>query len=61
LEQARQERYSNWLVYALGRLLLALLAAGVPSGGATAGTRCSFGHGPWWGKDANGRRPAQWL
>ena len=29
LEQARQERYSNWLVYALGAvLLLALLAAG---------------------------------
>ncbi|MFS2036413.1 hypothetical protein ACEN8I_20490 [Polaromonas sp. CT11-55] len=29
LEQARQERYSNWLVYALGTiLLLALLAAG---------------------------------
>jgi hypothetical protein len=53
LEQARQERYSNWLVYALcGVLLLALLAAGfLWRRNRQHALRLS--HGPWWNKEAD--------
>lgn len=56
LEQARQERYSNWLVYALcGVLALVLLAAGFLwwRNRRHAGR---FGHGAWWDKDAGEER-----
>jgi hypothetical protein len=51
LEQARQERYSNWLVYALGAVLLfALLAAGfLWRRNRQHALRLS--HGPWWDKN----------
>lgn len=51
LEQARQERYSNWLVYALGGVLLfALLAAGLLwKRNRQHALRLS--HGPWWDKN----------
>jgi hypothetical protein len=53
LEQARQERYSNWLIYALcGALLLAMLGAGF-LWRRNRRQALQFGHGPWWGKDAN--------
>jgi hypothetical protein len=53
LEQARQERYSNWLVYALcGGLLLALLAAGFLWRRDRRHT-LRLGHGPWWNKEAD--------
>ncbi|WP_411882340.1 FimV family protein [Polaromonas sp. YR568] len=53
LEQARQERYSNWLVYVLGGILvLALLAAGF-LWRRNRQHALQFGHGPWWDKDAN--------
>lgn len=56
LEQARQERYSNWLVYALcGVLLLALLAAGF-FWRRHRQQALRFGHGAWWDKDANDGR-----
>lgn len=50
LEQARQERYSNWLVYALGAvLLLALLAAGL-LWRRNRQHALRLSHGPWWDK-----------
>jgi hypothetical protein len=53
LEQARQERYSNWLVYALcGGLLLVLLAAGFLWRRNRQHT-LRLGHGPWWNKEAD--------
>lgn len=53
LEQARQERYNNWLIYALcGVLVLALLAAGF-LWRRNRQHALQFGHGPWWDKDAN--------
>ncbi|WP_411881140.1 hypothetical protein [Polaromonas sp. YR568] len=52
LEQARQERYSNWLVYALGGILvLVLLAAGF-LWWRSRQHALRFGHGAWWDKDA---------
>ncbi len=51
LEQARQERYSNWLVYALGAVLLfALLAAGL-LWRRDRQHALRFSHGPWWDKN----------
>lgn len=53
LEQARQERYSNWLIYALcGVLVLALLGAGF-LWRRNRRQALHFGRGPWWDKDAN--------
>jgi len=59
LEQARQERYSNWLVFALGGvLLLALLVAGFL-------WRRNRQHvsrlGPWWDKDADHDEPSNFA
>lgn len=51
LEQARGEKYSNWLVFALGALLmLGMLTAGILR---TRGRRqnTEFADGPWWHKE----------
>lgn len=50
LEQARGERYRNWLVYALGALLmLALLAAGFFQARGRQQNR-ELADGPWWNR-----------
>lgn len=51
LEQARQERYSNWLVYVLGAVLLfALLAAGL-LWRRNRQHALHLSHDPWWDKN----------
>jgi hypothetical protein len=56
LEQARQERYSNWLVYALGGvLLLALLAVGLLW---AHNRRYMLRLGDWWDKSADRDEPS---
>lgn len=53
LEQARQERYNNWLIYALcGVLALALLGAGF-LWRRNRQHALHLGHGAWWDKDAD--------
>lgn len=56
LEQARQERYSNWLVYALGAvLLLALLAAGFFW---RRDRQHALRMSHWWDKEAGQGKPS---
>jgi len=59
LEQARQERYSNWLVYALSVvLLLALLVAGLLWRRNRQHT-LQLNH--WWDKEADHGRPSNFA
>ncbi|WP_436154470.1 type IV pilus assembly protein FimV [Polaromonas sp. LjRoot131] len=51
LEQARQERYSNWLVYALGAVLLFVLLAAGLLWRRNRQHALRFSHGPWWDKN----------
>lgn len=61
LEQARRERYGNWLVYALGVVLaLALLAAGL-LWRRNRQHALNPGHGPWWDKDADHGKPSSFA
>jgi hypothetical protein len=52
LEQARQERYSNWLVYVLGAILALVLPAAGFLWWRNRQHALRFGHGAWWDKDA---------
>jgi hypothetical protein len=59
LEQARQERYSNWLVYGLGGvLLLALLAVGWLW---TRNRRYALRLSPWWDGEAGHDKPSEFA
>jgi hypothetical protein len=48
LEQARSERYSNWLVYGLGALLMLASASGIFLWTRSRRQTSEFSRGPWW-------------
>jgi hypothetical protein len=48
LEQARSERYSNWLVYALGALLMLASVLGIFLWTRSRRQTSEFSSGPWW-------------
>jgi hypothetical protein len=48
LEQARSERYSNWLVYGLGALLMLASVLGIFFWTRSRRQTSEFSRGPWW-------------
>jgi hypothetical protein len=54
LEQARSERYNNWLVYGLGALLMLASVLGIFLWAQSRRQTSEFSRGPWWrrGMDA---------
>jgi hypothetical protein len=54
LEQARSERYGNWLVYALSAFLVLSLLAGAFLWARTRQHRLGLHRGAWWGNEPAG-------